>query len=351
MKKTALAVILISTLLFSAVAGRELVKVAEANPFFIFEEIEPIQGTIPPTITISSPQNNIVYSSDEVTVSFHVDKPQLGTCGTAIINVTYTIDSKTVQAFSIWRGNSASSGWAVPEFDTNFTLTSLTVGNHRLTVRAEGVVYAGDMDIFFIKSFSTVTFTTSNTHSSFTLLPTPTPSPSLTSTYFIHQDHTQVSVQSPTPDGFYEESTVPLVVNVSLTYGTTTALDEFAFESLTCRYSLDNREWKNITSINITSNEAQPDINYWNGLLHELNFTCSTTLQDLCVGSHSVNFTLISVDSRGTYSDTSQTYFTINMQPEPFPTTLVIGSVIAVVAVVGLVSLVYFKKRSQLQRN
>jgi hypothetical protein len=58
-----------------------------------------------------------------------------------------------------------------------------------------------------------------------------------------------------------------LVVNVSLIYGTTSTLDEFSFENLTCLYSLDNGERKNITSMNITSNIAGPNINYWNGLL------------------------------------------------------------------------------------
>jgi|WetSurMetagenome_2_1015567.scaffolds.fasta_scaffold449333_2 hypothetical protein len=176
--------------------------------------------------------------------------------------------------------------------------------------------------------------------------------------YDIHQNHTLISIQSPNPNGIYDKSTIPLIVNVSLIYGTTTTLDELSFQNLICRYSLDNGEWINISSINVTSYKSQPDINYWNGLLHKLNFTCGTTLQDLHVGSHSIDFTLTLNDSWGTYQNTSQTYFTINPQPTPTQTAndtginyllnqtnlILIAIVIAVVAVASI-SLVHFKRR------
>lgn len=182
--------------------------------------------------------------------------------------------------------------------------------------------------------------------------------------YDIHQNHTLISIQSPTPNGIYDKSTIPLIVNVSLIYGTTTTLDELSFQNLICRYSLDNREWINIPSINVTSNKSQPDMNYRNGLLHKLNFTCGTTLQDLSVGSHSIDFTLTLNDSWGTYQNTyqntSQTHFTITPQPTPTQTSnasssdyllnqtnlILIAIVIAIVAVASI-SLVYFKKHTK----
>ena len=120
-------------------------------------------------------------------------------------------------------------------------------------------------------------------------------------TYSMHQNPI-VSIHS--PNGSYVESTVPLVVNVSLIYGTTTTVDEFSFQNLTCLYSLDKGEWKNITDMNVTSNKASPDINYWSGFLHRLNVTYSTALQNLSAGLHSINITLITADSWGTYQST-----------------------------------------------
>jgi hypothetical protein len=157
-KKTFRATIIPTTFLILLVFGIQILEAAKANPFFIFHQVDPIPGTIPPSTTISNPQNNTVYSPDKITVSFNVSRPQLGTCNTAIIDVKYTLDGETTQAFSIWRGGSASNGWATPEFNTTFTSPYLSIGNHQLTVMAEGVVYSGNMDIFFINSSSTTFF-------------------------------------------------------------------------------------------------------------------------------------------------------------------------------------------------
>ena len=187
-----MATIIILAFLISLVDGMQVVEVAKANPFFIFHQVDPVPGTIPPNITISSPQNNTVCSSDKITVSFNVSRPQLGTCDTAIIDIKYTLDSETIQAFTIWRGGSASNSWAIPEFNTTFTSPSLPTGNHHFTVTAEGVVYAGNMSIFFIDGSSTTSFAigtqplqlSPNPTQTPTLAPTlkPSPSPSLTPT-------------------------------------------------------------------------------------------------------------------------------------------------------------------------
>jgi hypothetical protein len=139
-------------------------------------------------------------------------------------------------------------------------------------------------------------------------------------TYTIHQNHTIISIQSPAPNASYVESSLPLVVNLSVIYGTTTTIDEFAFQNLTCSYNLDNSEWKNITSMNITSNKSQPDINYYYGLLHRLEVTFNTTIQNLSTGLHSINIILKSTDSWDNYQNTSQVYFTINTKSSPTPT-------------------------------
>ncbi len=131
MPKKVLATTIIITILASVLV-MQVVEVTNADPFFIFHEVDPVPGTIPPSITIFSPQNNQTYYSDRIIISFNVSKPQLGNNSTAIIDVKFTLDKDTTEAFSIWRGGSASNSNAVPEFDTIFSSLSLSTGNQQL---------------------------------------------------------------------------------------------------------------------------------------------------------------------------------------------------------------------------
>ena len=74
-KKSFMATVIILAFLISTVAGMHAVEVAKANPFFIFNQINAVPGTIPPNITIISPPNNTANSSDKITVSFNVSRP------------------------------------------------------------------------------------------------------------------------------------------------------------------------------------------------------------------------------------------------------------------------------------
>jgi parallel beta-helix repeat protein len=115
-----------------------------------------------------------------------------------------------------------------------------------------------------------------------------------------------VSIQS--PNGSYSESTLPLIVNSTLYIGTDAPPDEVSLQNVTCNYSLDNGEWKNVTSMRVTSHTTQPDINFWSGLLHVINCTYNTTLQDLSEGSHLLNVTVKSDDN---HQGSSSVYFTV----------------------------------------
>ena len=162
MPKKLLATTIIIALIVTFVVGMQVIEVVVADPFWIYKIIDPIPGTIPPVITIISPLNNTTYPSDGIIASFNVSKPQLGTRASSIIDVTYTLDGETVQAFTIWKNGSASSGSGIPRFNTTFSLPSLHAGKHSLTVEANGVVFAGGesgLDIFFINSNSTTFFT------------------------------------------------------------------------------------------------------------------------------------------------------------------------------------------------
>jgi hypothetical protein len=180
-KKSVIATITILFLVTSLLAMIN-VEVVNANPFFIFHQVDPVPGTIPPKIIMFNPQNSTVYSSDNITISFYVDKPKLDMHDSSIINITYTLDDKTVQAFTIWKDGSAGSDSGIPNFNTSFTSPPLSTGNHNLTVYAEGVLFAGGLAIFFMNSSSTIFFTIgtpslepSPAPTTSSLIPTPTP--------------------------------------------------------------------------------------------------------------------------------------------------------------------------------
>jgi hypothetical protein len=180
-----MATIIILAFLISLVAGMHVVEVTKADPFWIFKHIDPIPGTIPPTITIFSPQNNTVYSSDTITVSFKVSKPQLTTWESSINEIEYTVDCRqTIQLFSIYN-QEVNNNNGIPEFNTTFTLPSLSTGDHSLTVKASGTVLnTNPLEVFFINSSSTTFFTVGTQP---TLQPSPTPSShSIASDYWLN---------------------------------------------------------------------------------------------------------------------------------------------------------------------
>jgi len=158
MKRTALALILFLGLLLSILAAMELVEIVEANPFFMFDYIEPIPDAIPPTITIYNPMNSAISSSDIVTVSLNVKKPEQSGWISSVAIVEYSLDNSVpVQIYCYMWPNEGSG---TPEFGTNFSLYLLSAGKHSLNIEAVAAVRSWKtMEIFWLRSSSMVFFT------------------------------------------------------------------------------------------------------------------------------------------------------------------------------------------------
>ena len=62
-------------LLFSVLAGTQLVNLGKANPyhFRLMEEVPPDADTEPPTISILTPENNTTYPSHKLLLSLNVN--------------------------------------------------------------------------------------------------------------------------------------------------------------------------------------------------------------------------------------------------------------------------------------
>ncbi len=146
--------------------GIGVVGIADANPFAFYSPIEPIQGTIPPVITIYSPKNDSIYPGS-IDVGFNVSKPELEDAYlTNVVSVTYSLDqNESIEVYSNYIQGHGTEG--IPAFNTTFTLPPLQAGNHKLTVTATGVVLKalvpkpqgfGDIGVFYVKSNSTILF-------------------------------------------------------------------------------------------------------------------------------------------------------------------------------------------------
>lgn len=182
MRKKALNVALVLAFLFSVVDGTELVKIAEANPWLIFEPVDPIPGTIPPVITISSPKNNTVYSRTAVNLTLHITKPQ-PPCQleSGISYARYTLGGNITGIYFCDHYSSGSPP-GIPELDYSQIISALPDGYYELVIEAAGIVLPGNLTIFTMYTNSTVFFTTGNPSSSPSSSASPAPSPEATLT-------------------------------------------------------------------------------------------------------------------------------------------------------------------------
>ena len=171
MKKTALALMLIFALLFS---GAELVKMAKANATPIwwglfysrYDEVEPVPSTIPPSISIYSPQNNTVYSSRNITVSLYVRNAELAGWESSVTNVYYYLDGEGAMLYF------HPINERLPAFNTTLNLSLVSLGKHQLTVEAiVDVLRSNPSEVFPLDCNSTIYFTVDLSGES----PTPTP--------------------------------------------------------------------------------------------------------------------------------------------------------------------------------
>jgi hypothetical protein len=293
MKRTALALII--ALLFSAVAGTQLVNRGKANPnpFYpdiISEEGSPDSKTEPPTVLIIAPTNGTSYSSSSLSLTYDASIGDSSTASVRFLwNVTLEADwlpnNVTAYEFNADK-NPYITEQTLTELTETLNLTEIPEGTHSLIVHAQERGAYEEYDSsgfpsllfyitnFFIKGSSSIFFTVDLTPPTISVL----------------------SVENKT----YYTSDVPLNI----------AIDEVHSK---IAYSIDGHD-------NVTIAE-------------------NTTLTNLPLGEHRI--TVYVTDEAGNAGASETIYFSIE---EPFPTTLVIASLITT-SFVGLGLLFYFKKR------
>jgi hypothetical protein len=153
MKRKALALTLILAFLISAMAGTKLVNWAKANPWMGTDWVSPADYTKPPTLTIVSPQKNMIYNSTNVTLSFnaHVVGSE---SYVRLMQVYYKTDWEQNETY-VYNNEGINIPYepnAVTDFYYNMNLTGVPEGKHYITVHA--VEWGAYIDSLFVHMFS-----------------------------------------------------------------------------------------------------------------------------------------------------------------------------------------------------
>ena len=296
-KKTRITAIIISALLFSAVAGAFFVKSTQANPIMnVYRDVSPPEGAQAPIITIHTPTNGSSYPKN-VTLTFDVTAPN--TTGDkaldAITKIYYKASWETKEIISAEKHFGSFS----------INLSDVRGGNLSVTIYAVGVGYIKTGEEFREGSARDSTGEPIDIVWSYTYYDRFEMTSYSTVSFIKDLVPPMITVRSP-PNSTYATSDVELDFTVS----------EATSEILYC---LDGKENQTITG--------------------------SLTLTGLENGAH--NVTLYAADLAGNNATPKTLFFTVDL-PESFPIMPVTASIAAVAIVsFGLGLLVYFKKRKR----
>ena len=165
-KRALKAAIIASLLLFSSVEIL-FAEIAKANPYFTHQLVSPIQGSVPPIISVADPRN--CSAPKDALISFNVScpTPPQGKC--FLSHIWYILDDKKTEVYHYM--NDGGDNWtSLKHFNYSQNL-NITDGNHTLVVKAETTFLPGSWTIYFLEGSSTVSFLVETT-------PTPSHSPS-----------------------------------------------------------------------------------------------------------------------------------------------------------------------------
>ncbi len=268
MKKALITTTVISAIVFSLIAGMQVVQVAKGNPYsydYVGTEIPPPKGTIPPIISIFSPINKTSYSSNNVTLNLKVDIVKSGNLtfhfGTVYYKTSWQSSNITLNITSLI--NYESRSVQIP-----INLTNVPEGQH------------------WIEVYSTV-----------------------------HGDYPTYNEHAP-----YSPQTIIIHSDFSLITGSSTV--NFTIDTTPPSISIENSTYHegSIFLLSFKVDEPTPWMGY--SLDNEANITITgnSTLTGLTDGYH--NLIIYANDTAGNMGKSDTAYFTIDTQPSPSPSPL-----------------------------
>jgi hypothetical protein len=292
-KKVLLVEVLLSTLLFTGVAGTQIIKKVKAWP--------PYESDAESLIAISvfSPENNSLYSTDSLKLNFSVTAGK-DTTTSLISNVCYETDwqkeNSTVFSFDGYFLRELMVQLAHPRqivlptsrVSKTLNITRVPDGSHSITIYASIWHYSSmerRMDVF--------------------------------EEYFDYDDLTMASIKKTVN---FTIDTTPPVISILSTEGKYDTSDVF---------------------LNFTVNEVISQITYSLDGQNKVMIPENITLAELGNGDH--NVTVYATDLAGNRGSETM-YFSVEI---PFPSLLVATASVITVIVVSLGLIVYFKKRKR----
>jgi len=166
MQKKVLAVAFVLAPLLSVIAGTPFVSLGEANPLWFLGYVPPDEYTKAPVISIFSPENNTVFNTDNIVLSFKVDVGESETALSAGLNVIWydtdwhhnNVDSFVHSKSSRYNNENRMNFLNSSSFSHSLNLTGIPEGNHSITVHA--MEYGNYTHApFLISSSETIFFT------------------------------------------------------------------------------------------------------------------------------------------------------------------------------------------------
>lgn len=307
----------VSVLLLLPPVAMQLVNFGRANPNIwdhpystIVEwkeegEIPPPEGTLPPVISIASPQNNTSYASSDISLTL-----------SASLQLSNTVSFQMSELYCVPSWQVANNKLKIdvsedPITQTSITLNDVPEGSHWLQVHAvaSAVAYVTDRK---------------------------------TSVSQVWDRSRAIAYGSPKLLGEHETTTIYYVsYKIASSSLVKFTIDKTAPEILSV--SVENKTYSTSdVQLNVVVNEPASRVTY--SLDGQSNRTTAgnTTLTDLSNGEHTLAVSVL--DFAGNVGSLETVYFTVD-EPEPFPIMTVAAASAASVAVIGIGLLGYFKKR------
>ena len=306
-KREELVLTLVLTLLFSGVAGTQLVNVGKANPFsqaMYSGKMHAPPSVTPPSITILSPLNYTTYNENDVILAFDAvvgqapsSLPYLPTKVFKELSLTEVYyEADWLENKTVVNGTSRFSyaydkthGSIVGSYSCNLRLKDVPEGNHSITIKAteRGYYYLVVRGVSF--------------------------------EYYGYSKNSVSSVH-------FKVDSVPIVSFLSFENKTFVASD---------------------VPLNFTVNQEVSKIVYCFDGQGNVTTNGNTTLTGLPNGEH--NVTVYATDDTGNTGASETVVFNVDVPepPEPFPTALMATASGVSVAITGMGLLVYFKKRKR----
>ena len=314
-RKVLLTVAFVSMLLLLPSVAMQFVNFGQANPHFWDGpdissvewkeegEIPPPEGTLPPVISIVSPQNNTSYASNNISLTLSASVSPSNSVNLQISEIYYVPS---------WHGANNKRIIATPKgsvTQASISLNGVPEGSHWLQVHAvaSAVAYVSDRKT----EDSTVWDRTKP-------VPYGAPEPlklEKTTIYYVSYKITSSSLVK-----FAIDKTAPRILSVSIENKTYSTSD---------------------LPLNIIVNEPASQVIYSLDGQSNMTVAGNTTLNDVSDGEHILTVSVL--DSAGNSGSMETAYFSVDVT-EPLPTVPVaaatFGAVVAAVSVVAI-----FKKR------